>query len=114
MIDEDDDSDLLHLYHPHARAMPPAALDARILAASRAAHKRWWLPATAAAAACLVLAFPSLRHAPQTPPQPVARYMLGGLYDGQAAQQLVDPQFMRQMAIMQLPGGSDGGRSNGL
>jgi hypothetical protein len=110
---EDDDSDLLRLYRSHARELPPVALDAKILAAARTSHARWWLLATAAVAACLVLAFQTQRH-PQTQPHPTARYVPGGLYDGQAAGQLADPQLMRQQAIMQLPGGSDGGRENGL
>ena len=66
-----------------------------------------------AAAACLLLVFPSPRHQPQARQHPEARYVPGGLYDGQAAQQLADPQLMRQQAIMQMPGGSDGGRENG-
>jgi hypothetical protein len=110
---EDDDSDLLQLYRAQAKAMPPPALGARILVASRTSHARWWLLATAAAAACLLLAFQMQPHQSQTPPRPVARYVPGGLYDGQAAQQLADPQLMRQQAIMQMPGGSEGRRSNG-
>lgn len=113
-MNDEDDHDLTQLYRAQAQELPCAALDAKILKASRGVDKRWWLLATAAAAACLMLAFQALWPAPPIPPQPVARYLPGGLYDGQAAQQLADPQFMRQQAIMQMPGGSDGGRSNDL
>lgn len=114
MTDEGDDSDLLNLYRATACQAPSASLDAKILAASRRGHWHWWLPATAAVAACLALAFQVQRPAPQSQPDAAARYVPGGLYDGQATQQLADPQLMRQQAIMQMPGGSDGEKSNDL
>lgn len=116
MIDADDDSDFLHLYRVQAWDLPSAALDARILAASRTVGV--WrrlivlLPA-AAAAACLMLALQPVRHVPQPQARATAASTaLAGLHDGQISQQLADSEMMRQTAIMQLPGGSDGG-SNG-
>lgn len=114
MRTEEDDRDLLRLYRAQAQELPGAALDARILAASRAAGMRRWLLAllpAAAVAACLILALQPARHMPATHTFSTAD--TAGLYDGQAAQQLADPELMRQMAITQLPGGTNGGTANG-
>ena len=110
---EDDDSDLLQLYRAK-----------RANCRLRRWMRKSWRPRgrdgaggcgllRAAAAAVPGAGFRPLRHEPQTQPTG-GRYVPGGLYDGQAAQQLADPQLMRQQAIMQMPGGSDGGKSNGL